>query len=122
MKLGCALTAAMAVCGGALHAQGRKLEVTPAQVMNDQTAAIRVTGLRPSQQVTLRADLVDGENQPWAAEAEFVADAAGAGEGIVQDGFGDGAGVVNDAGCEKRAHLPAAARPWSAADPVSPCD
>ena len=77
MKLRRKCAAALAVFGGALLAHGQKLEVTPAQVMDDQVAAIRVTGLQPGQHVTLRAELLDGEDQPWAAEAEFAADAGG---------------------------------------------
>ena len=77
MKLGNARAAALAVCGVALFAQGQTLSITPAQVMSDETAAIRVTGLQPGQHVTLRADLADGGDQPWAAEAEFAADAGG---------------------------------------------
>lgn len=77
MKLRGRCAAALAVCGGALLVHGQKLEVTPAQVMDDQAAAIRVTGLQPGQHVTLRAELLDGGNQPWAAEAEFAADATG---------------------------------------------
>ncbi|MFZ0392608.1 MAG: acyl-CoA thioester hydrolase/BAAT C-terminal domain-containing protein [Terracidiphilus sp.] len=69
--------AVLAVCGAAFCAFGQTLVVTPIQVMMDEPVSIRVTGLQPGQHVTLRADLVDGEDQSWAAEAEFAADAGG---------------------------------------------
>jgi dienelactone hydrolase len=77
MKARWVWAAALAACGGVLPGLGQTLEVNPTQVMLDQTAAIRVTGLQPGQQVTLRGDLVDGKDQPWAAEADFVADGGG---------------------------------------------
>ena len=77
MKLGNPWVAVLAVCGAACCAFGQTLVVTPTQVMMDYPASIRVTGLQPGQHVTLRADLVDGEEQSWAAEAEFAADASG---------------------------------------------
>jgi len=60
---------------GLLNAQ--ILEVTPTQVMADEPATVRVTGLKPHEHTILRASLVDGGNQPWGAEAEFAADDAG---------------------------------------------
>jgi dienelactone hydrolase len=77
MKLRTAWAAVLAACGVLLPAHGQTLEVTPAQVMNDQAAAIRVRGLQPGQHVTLRSNMTDGDGQTWAAEAEFVADAGG---------------------------------------------
>lgn len=77
MKLRIVWAAALAACAGLLPARGQTLSVTPTQVMDDQAAAIRVTGLQPGQHATLRADLTDGEKQPWSAEAEFAADAGG---------------------------------------------
>src|SRR5580658_2706330 len=53
------------------------IEVTPGRIMTDETAAIRVTGAQPNSHLTIRAELVDGSGHPWAAEAEFVADAQG---------------------------------------------
>ena len=58
-----------------LHAQ--TLEVTPARVMADEAAAIRAADLKPHAHVTLQADLVDGGDQPWGSQAEFIADDAG---------------------------------------------
>lgn len=69
--------AVLAVGVAATLASCQTLVVTPTQVMVDEPASIRVTGLKPGQHVNLRADLVDGENQAWAAEAEFAADADG---------------------------------------------
>jgi len=65
-------------CVGTLtvpHAQ--TLEVVPDRVLSDESAAIRANGLRPNERVVIRAELVDGAKKPWAAQAEFVADAQG---------------------------------------------
>ncbi|HEY4379821.1 MAG TPA: acyl-CoA thioester hydrolase/BAAT C-terminal domain-containing protein [Acidobacteriaceae bacterium] len=53
------------------------IEVTPARVLADEPATIRVTGLQPHEHVALRAALTDGGNSPWMSQAEFVADDAG---------------------------------------------
>jgi dienelactone hydrolase len=58
-----------------LHAQ--TLEVTPAHVMADEPATIRVTGLQPHEHAILRAALVDDAKNPWESQAEFIADDAG---------------------------------------------
>jgi dienelactone hydrolase len=60
---------------GTIDAQ--KLEITPAEVMADEVATIRVTGLQPHARVALQAQLVDGSGQSWASRAEFEADANG---------------------------------------------
>jgi dienelactone hydrolase len=52
-------------------------EVTPKRVMIDESASIRATGLQPNQRVTIRAELVDGADERWTSEAEFVADGQG---------------------------------------------
>ena len=57
------------------HAQ--KIEVTPAAVMIDEPVSVLVSGVAPGARVTIRAELTDGGGHPWAAEAEFVADAQG---------------------------------------------
>jgi dienelactone hydrolase len=46
-------------------------------VLVDEVAMIRAEGLAPNERVSIQADLVDGANEPWAAQAEFVADAQG---------------------------------------------
>lgn len=58
-------------------ATGQTLTVQPAQVLVDEQAAIRAAELQPGERVAIRAELADGADHPWAAEAEFVADAAG---------------------------------------------
>lgn len=60
---------------GILHAQN--LEVRPSDVMVDQSATIRASGLQPKERVSVRAELVDGAGHNWASEAEFVADSEG---------------------------------------------
>ena len=56
---------------------GQTLQVTPAQIMADQSAAITVTGLQPHQHVTLQADLLDGASHAWSSKADFIADDSG---------------------------------------------
>lgn len=58
------------------HAQ--TFEVLPSQILIDQSATIRATGLQPNEHVSIRSELVDGQGHGWAAEAEFVVDAQGA--------------------------------------------
>ena len=53
------------------------LEVSPARVLSDEPATIRVTGLEANERVTVRAELMDGEDVPWESSADFVADAKG---------------------------------------------
>src|SRR5208282_2884348 len=45
--------------------------------MVDEPASIRASGLQPNQRVTIRAELVDGAEERWTSEAEFVADGQG---------------------------------------------
>jgi dienelactone hydrolase len=54
------------------------LEVVPARVMADESAAIRAKGLQPNERIAIRAELTDGADQHWASQADFVADAEGA--------------------------------------------
>ncbi len=61
--------------GGPLRAQ--TLEITPARVMVDEVATIRVTGLAAQKHVTIEASLTDGDAKPWSSTAEFVADESG---------------------------------------------
>lgn len=68
-------TAIGAVAPPSGHAQ--KIEVTPSQILSDETATIRVTGASSGSHVTIRAELTDGGGHPWASEAEFAADAQG---------------------------------------------
>lgn len=53
------------------------LTVSPSRVLVDEVAVIRVEGLQPNERISIHAELVDGANEPWSSEAEFVADAEG---------------------------------------------
>jgi dienelactone hydrolase len=70
----------LVICGVFLS-EGRvaaqTLQVVPARVMADETAAIRAGGLEPNERVTMRAELTDGGGQRWASQADFLADAQG---------------------------------------------
>jgi len=71
---------ALAAClwaSGIGVASPQTLEVIPNQVLVDESAAIRVTGLQPNQHVSIQAELADGEGHTWASQAEFIADAQG---------------------------------------------
>lgn len=68
------LVCAAGCCG---YGGAQTLAVEPAQVRVDEQSTVRATGLQPGAQVSIRAELMDGEDHPWAAEAEFVADSAG---------------------------------------------
>jgi len=59
-------------------ASSQTLKVVPGRVLVDETAVIRAEGLAPNEHVSIRAELVDGANQPWSSEAEFLADPGGA--------------------------------------------
>lgn len=59
-----------------LHAQ--TLEVSPSQAMVDQPVSIRVTQCQPNERVSIRAELVDGADERWSSQADFVTDAKGA--------------------------------------------
>jgi hypothetical protein len=65
----------LAAAGAASAPTGfaQTIEVTPAQVMTDQSAVIRVAGAPPNAHVTIRAELTDGGGHAWSSEAEFVA-------------------------------------------------
>ncbi len=74
-KLAAALAVLLFAVAASTHAQ--TIEVTPATVLFDQTATIRLTGLVPGADVTLEAQLVDGAGHQWKSEEEFRADAQG---------------------------------------------
>ena len=67
----------MTVSVWARFAAAQALEVNPPQVLEDEVAVVRATGLKPAQHVMIQAQLVDGDDHPWASQAEFVADANG---------------------------------------------
>jgi dienelactone hydrolase len=80
MTRSCVARALLWSAGVALSAAStaaQKLEIAPAQIMSDEVATFRVTGLEPKAQVNLHAQLVDGAEQLWRSDAEFEADAAG---------------------------------------------
>jgi dienelactone hydrolase len=72
------LLAAGLAAAGALAAQ--TLEVTPARVLRDEPAAIRVSGLQPGEIFTIEAGLEDGGGARWKSLAEFQAGPDGAGD------------------------------------------
>ena len=55
-----------------------QLIITPRPLPADVPALIRLDGLSPGQEVTLRAEFADGVEVTWASEATFVADRHGA--------------------------------------------
>jgi dienelactone hydrolase len=76
MKRKLALAACLWASGFGV-ASAQTLEAIPNQVMVDESAAIRATGLQPNQRVSIQAELTDGESHAWASQAEFLADAQG---------------------------------------------
>ncbi len=76
MRRGFLLLAWVWIGGGAVG-WAQMLEVSPARVMVDEVATIRASGLQPGERVSIRGELIDGEEHGWASEAEFVADSQG---------------------------------------------
>ena len=72
-----ALIAACIYAGGLGVLGAQTLEVTPKRALVDQNAVVRASGLEPNERVVIQARLTDGAEEPWASEAEFVADAQG---------------------------------------------
>lgn len=65
-------------CGlGVAPVSAQILRIVPNKVLVDEPATIRGTGLRPGERVTIRSELIDGNGHPWAAQAQFLADAKG---------------------------------------------
>src|SRR6185437_4001770 len=54
------------------------LTVTPDHVLSDEPASVRASGLQSGERVTISAELTDGAGVQWTAQADFVADEAGA--------------------------------------------
>ena len=67
----CLWTAAIGV------AFAQTLEISPNRVLVDESAVIRAEGFEPNEHISIQADLVDGADEAWSSEAEFVADARG---------------------------------------------
>jgi dienelactone hydrolase len=59
------------------HLAAQTIEVTPSRVLIDETATIRATGCQPNEQLTIRAELIDGASGRWVSQSDFVADAQG---------------------------------------------
>jgi dienelactone hydrolase len=53
------------------------IAITPNSVLSDGVVAITVAGLKPGERVTIRSELVDGDNKIWSANADFIADDKG---------------------------------------------
>jgi len=64
------------MCGLGI-ASAQTLEIVPNRVLVDESAVIRARGLDPSERISIHAELVDGAEEPWSAQAEFIADAHG---------------------------------------------
>ncbi|MDE1983811.1 MAG: acyl-CoA thioesterase/BAAT N-terminal domain-containing protein, partial [Gammaproteobacteria bacterium] len=53
------------------------LSATPSAALVDQPVTIRVSGLKPNEPVTLRANMQDYQHRTWRAAATFLADNSG---------------------------------------------
>jgi dienelactone hydrolase len=60
-----------------LPLRSQTIEVTPNRVMLDESATIRATGCQPNERLAIHAELIDGADMRWAAQADFAADALG---------------------------------------------
>src|SRR5688500_5263130 len=69
--------AVVAVTTLAAAAGRARLTVEPRAALIDAPVAIRLEGLRPREEVTLRATTHDGDGRPWHSEAVFRAGANG---------------------------------------------
>ncbi len=65
------------LAGATCLLNAQKIQVVPSQAMVDQPASVMVTGLQPGSEATIRAELTDGGDHTWAAQADFAADSAG---------------------------------------------
>jgi dienelactone hydrolase len=74
---GWTVVALAAFLGAAEMSAAQTIEVSPASVLADEPATIRVAGLDPQQHAVIRAELTDGAAQAWVSEAEFAADQTG---------------------------------------------
>jgi len=60
------------------NASAQTLDVAPNRIIVDESASIRASGLQPNERVSIQAELVDGADQAWSSQAEFIADSQGA--------------------------------------------
>jgi dienelactone hydrolase len=77
MKMQTFVVAACLWMGGLSIASPQTLEIVPNRVLMDESAVIRARGLGPSEHISIHAELVDGAEEAWSAQAEFIADAQG---------------------------------------------
>lgn len=71
---------AVAACmcaGGLALLPAQTLTVIPPRVLADESATIRAEGLAPGERIGIRAELLDGADQRWTSQVEFVADTQG---------------------------------------------
>src|SRR5918995_3416235 len=68
-----ALALAASVAPPADAAGRARLTLQPQVALIDAPVSIRLEGLRPRQEVTIRATTSDGEGRPWRSEAVFRA-------------------------------------------------
>jgi len=78
MKMQRFILAACLWTGGLGIASAQTLEIIPNRVLVDESAVIRAKGLEPNERISIQAELVDGADEPWSSQAEFIADAQGA--------------------------------------------
>jgi dienelactone hydrolase len=78
MKMQRFILAACLWTGGLGIASAQTLEIIPNRVLVDEPAVIRARGLQANERISIRAELVDGADDPWSSQAEFIADAQGA--------------------------------------------
>jgi dienelactone hydrolase len=71
------ITCLWAVAVGVARCQ--TLNVFPSRALADEAAVIRADGLQPNERVLIRGELVDGANEQWSSQADFIAD----GEGVI---------------------------------------
>jgi len=60
-----------------LSVRAQTIEVTPARVLIDEAATIRVSACQPGERMSIRAELVDGADGRWASQSEFIANEQG---------------------------------------------
>jgi dienelactone hydrolase len=60
-----------------LSVAAQTIEVSPTRALVDEPANIRVSGCRPNEPITIRAELIDGADFRWVSQSEFIADTEG---------------------------------------------
>lgn len=53
--------------------RAQTISVVPQRALNDVQAAVHVSGIAPKERVTIRAELVDGADERWSSQADFLA-------------------------------------------------